>query len=136
MRLMICSVLVIPLLGCGGSLAKPVTGTVVLQRENNSNLDLLLTRNNQDAGTSDKCTLQGPQDWCSVGVSEIRFTVSPSLTLYRAYVRNDGETESLVTADVHLDNGRNARTTFRVPPHQTVWAFEIGIETVKVKAGS
>ena len=122
--------------GCGGSLAKPVTADIVLQRENNASVDLLITRNNEEASSADRCTFAEAREWCALGVSEISFTVNPSMTLYRAYVRNDGATETLVTAEVKLDNGRGAKTTFRVPAHQTTWAFEVGIETVKVKSGA
>ncbi len=121
--------------GCAGSVAKPVNSTIILQREGSADVDLLVTRNNAEAISSDKCTLQQAKDWCSLGVSEIRFVVNPSQTLYRAYVRNNGTTDTLVTTKVERDDGRSARTTVRVTPGQTVWVFEMGVETVRVKAG-
>jgi hypothetical protein len=135
MRLAILSIGALCLSGCGGSLAKPVNNTIILQRENNADVNLIVTRNNEEPSTTDKCTLTQGKDWCSLGVSEIRFVLNPSMSLYRAYVRNNGETETLVTSSVQRDDGRTARTTVRVPPHEAVWVFELGVETVKVKSG-
>jgi hypothetical protein len=123
------------LAGCGGSVAKPVNNTIIVQREAGANVDLLVTRNNAEPSSPDKCTLEQVQDWCSLGVSEVRFIVNPSQTLYRAYVRNNGTTDTLVTTKVERDDGRSARTTVRVTPGQTIWVYELGVETVRVKAG-
>ena len=123
------------LAGCGGSVAKPVNNTIIVQREAGADVDLLVTRNNAEATSSDRCTLDSARDWCSLGISEIRFVVNPSQTLYRAYVRNNGTADTLITTKVERDDGRTARTTVRVTPGQTVWVYELGVETVRVKAG-
>ena len=122
-------------IGCGGSVAKPVNNTIIVQREAGANVDLLVTRNNSEPETDDKCTLDHAQNWCSLGVSEIRFVINPSQTLYRAYLRNNGSSDTLITTKVEKDDGRGARTTVRVGPGQTVWLYELGVETVRVKAG-
>src|SRR5688572_3656390 len=84
------------LAGCGGSIAKPVNNTIIVQREAGADVDLLVTRNNSLPSTPDKCSLETARDWCSLGVSEIRFVVNPSQTLYRAYVRNNGAADTLI----------------------------------------
>ncbi len=121
--------------GCGGSVAKPVNNTIILQREAGADVDLIVTRNNSEPTAADRCTLNQIQDWCSLGVSEVRFVVNPSQTLYRAYVRNNDTADTLVTTKVERDDGRSGRTTVRVPPGQTLWVFELGVETVRVKSG-
>jgi hypothetical protein len=121
--------------GCGGSLAKTVNNTVIVQRENGSNVELILTRNNSEPDSADRCTLESARDWCTLGVSEVRFVLNPSQTLYRAYIRNNGDASTLVTTKVERDDGRSGRTSVRVDPGQTIWVFELGVETVKVKAG-
>jgi hypothetical protein len=69
--------------------------------------------------------------WCSSpAISELKFDVQPSYTLYHVYVRNSSASDRAASIRVIRRNVNEVHTKV-IPAGQTVWFWELGIETVE-----